>query len=96
MINGKVMSEMCIRDRLDMFYEAQYNDAAALNPNLTTADEIHKAVNWWISVSYTHLDVYKRQPLLRCLSMNCGWGMAVDYGVLASRKIVWSPLPVKR
>lgn len=27
---------------------------------------------------------------------DCGWGMVVDYGVLASRKIVWSPLPVKR
>ncbi len=37
---------------LDMFYEAQYNDAAALNPNLTTADEIHKAVNWWIFNSF--------------------------------------------
>ena len=35
-----------------MFYEAQYNDAAALNPSLTTADEIHKAVNWWIFNSF--------------------------------------------
>ena len=40
------------REWLDMFYEAQYNDAAALNPSLTTADEIHKAVNWWIFNSY--------------------------------------------
>ena len=40
------------REWLDMFYEAQYNDAAALNPRLTTADEIHKAVNWWIFNSF--------------------------------------------
>ena len=40
------------REWLDMFYEAQYNDAAALNPSLTTADEIHKAVNWWIFNSF--------------------------------------------
>lgn len=25
---------------------------AALNPSLTTADEIHKAVNWWIFNSF--------------------------------------------
>lgn len=37
---------------LDMFYEAQYNDAAALNPKLTSHDDIHKAVNWWIFNSF--------------------------------------------
>ncbi len=37
---------------LDMFYEAQYNDASALNPTLTDPKEIHKNVNWWIFNSF--------------------------------------------
>lgn len=49
-----------------MFYEAQYNDAAALNPNLTTADEIHKAVNWWIFNSFGG-QLWINQILIRLL-----------------------------
>ena len=37
---------------LDMFYEAQYYDAAATNPSLTTPEDIHKNINWWIFNSF--------------------------------------------
>ncbi len=33
---------------LDMFYEAQYQDARANNPDLTSHDDIMKQFNWWI------------------------------------------------
>jgi TonB-linked SusC/RagA family outer membrane protein len=33
---------------LDMFYEAQYQDARASNPDLTAHDDIMKQFNWWI------------------------------------------------
>lgn len=33
---------------LDMFFEAQYYDTAASNPNLTDPREIYQNVNWWI------------------------------------------------
>ncbi|MCC8115382.1 MAG: TonB-dependent receptor [Bacteroidales bacterium] len=33
---------------LQMFYEAQYNDAAAGNSSLKTPEEIHNAINWWV------------------------------------------------
>lgn len=35
------------REWLDMFYEAQYNDAAALT-GLTDPEAIHQKINWWI------------------------------------------------
>lgn len=37
---------------LDMFYQAQYNDASALKPNLTDPNEIHSNINWWIFGSF--------------------------------------------
>lgn len=37
---------------LDMFYEAQYYDAAANNPGLTEREDIHKVINWWIFNSF--------------------------------------------
>ncbi len=37
---------------LDMFYEAQYNDAAANNPKLSNPEEIHTNINWWIFNSF--------------------------------------------
>ena len=33
---------------LDMFYEAQYRDAMAKNPTLTSKDDIMKQFDWWI------------------------------------------------
>lgn len=40
------------KEWLDMFYEAQYNDAAASNPKLTDPKEIHNNINWWIFNSF--------------------------------------------
>lgn len=37
---------------LDMFYEAQYYDAAAGNPGLTDPKQIHQVINWWIFNSF--------------------------------------------
>lgn len=37
---------------LDMFYEAQYQDARAKNPTITDPAEIHKRVDWWIFNSF--------------------------------------------
>lgn len=37
---------------LDMFYQAQYNDAAAANPTLTAESDIHAKVNWWVFNSF--------------------------------------------
>lgn len=39
------------KEWLDMFYEAQYNDAAALT-GLTDHDAIHQKINWWIFNSF--------------------------------------------
>jgi TonB-linked SusC/RagA family outer membrane protein len=36
---------------LDMFFEAQYRDAMASNPTLTTEEDIMKQFNWWILAS---------------------------------------------
>lgn len=57
---------------LDMFYEAQYWDAAANRPDLTTREEIHGAINWWIFGSFggTSLDdgeLYKNEALFNAL-----------------------------
>ena len=52
---------------VDMFYEAQYNDAAALNPSLTHCwDEIHKP-NWWIFNSLVNLILDQSWILIRLL-----------------------------
>lgn len=37
---------------LDMFYQAQYWDRAAIRPDLTTEKEIHGAIDWWIFNSF--------------------------------------------
>lgn len=39
------------KEWLDMFYEAQYNDAAALT-GLTDPNAIHQKINWWIFNSF--------------------------------------------
>ena len=51
-INGIQPPITTNQEWLDMFYEAQYNDAAATNPNLTNREDIHKVVNWWIFNSF--------------------------------------------
>ena len=50
---------MCIRDR---GYYAEKDRAERLR---TKSKELHKAVHNMYAVSYTHLDVYKRQALHR-------------------------------
>ena len=37
---------------LDMFYAAQYNDAAANNPTVTDPTELHNRIDWWIFNSF--------------------------------------------
>ena len=63
-----------------MFYEAQYYDAVANNPSLTTPEEIHKNINWWIFNSFggptldeTDIDpatgqptIYKGEKIVQC------------------------------
>jgi TonB-linked SusC/RagA family outer membrane protein len=39
------------KEWLDMFYEAQYNDAMVVT-GLTDPEEIHKNINWWIFNSF--------------------------------------------
>lgn len=46
-INGIQPPITTNREWLDMFYEAQYNDAAALT-GLTDPDAIKQKINWWI------------------------------------------------
>lgn len=46
-INGIQTPLTSNREWLDMFYEAQYNDAAALT-GLTDPDAIRQKINWWI------------------------------------------------
>ncbi len=57
---------------LDMFYQAQYYDAAAGNPSLKTKEDIHKSINWWIFGTFggTSLDdneLYKSESLFNAL-----------------------------
>ncbi len=47
---------------LDMFYQAQYNDAQASNPGITDPNEIHNRINWWIFNSFGGTSV-SRDPL---------------------------------
>lgn len=51
-INGIQPPITTNKEWLDMFYEAQYNDAAANNPKLTDPKEIHQNINWWIFNSF--------------------------------------------
>ena len=37
---------------LDMFFEAQYNDARAVRPNLTDPRDIYQNMDWWIFKSF--------------------------------------------
>lgn len=37
---------------LDMFFEAQYNDARAVRPNLTDPRDIYQNMDWWIFNSF--------------------------------------------
>lgn len=50
-INGIQAPLTSNKEWLDMFYEAQYNDAAALT-GLTDPDAIHQKINWWIFNSF--------------------------------------------
>ena len=70
-INGIQMPLTTNREWLDMFYEAQYYDAVANNPSLTTPEEIHKNINWWIFNSFggptldeTDIDPATGQPTI--------------------------------
>ena len=79
-INGIQMPLTTNREWLDMFYEAQYYDAVANNPSLTTPEEIHKNINWWIFNSFggptldeTDIDpatgqptIYKGEKIVQC------------------------------
>ncbi len=49
------------KEWLDMFYEAQYRDAAANNPSVTDPDELHKRVDWWIFNSFGGTPVAKNE-----------------------------------
>ena len=49
---------MCIRDRLDGMRKANALSAAALKYG---GEHIEAGMTTWEPVSYTHLDVYKRQ-----------------------------------
>jgi len=59
---------------LDMFYEAQYQDARALYPTLTSPDDIKNVFNWWIFASGSVLPgvdangtTYDREDLWKAL-----------------------------
>ena len=59
---------------LDMFYEAQYQDARALNPTLTSPNDIKNVFNWWILASGSVLPgvdasgkTYDREELWKAL-----------------------------
>ena len=61
---------MCIRDRVNAYrlvYQGNFSIQDALQKiedQVPMSDEIHNIINF-IPVSYTHLDVYKRQILYR-------------------------------
>lgn len=46
---------------LDMFYEAQYRDAAANNPTITDPQELHNRIDWWIFNSFGGTPVAKNE-----------------------------------
>ncbi|MDR1342391.1 MAG: TonB-dependent receptor [Prevotellaceae bacterium] len=59
---------------LDMFYDAQYRDAMANNPDLTSEQDIKKQINWWIFATGSVLpgvdangQSYDREDLWRAL-----------------------------
>jgi TonB-linked SusC/RagA family outer membrane protein len=47
-IDGIQMPITSNAEWLDMFYDAQYRDAMAINPTVTDPAEIVKRMNWWI------------------------------------------------
>jgi TonB-linked SusC/RagA family outer membrane protein len=47
-IDGIQMPITTNAEYLDMFYNAQYRDAMAINPTVTDPAEIEKRMNWWI------------------------------------------------
>ena len=53
---------MCIRDR---FYDEGTRNLLETYEQVDKAFTIFSRSNWNMPVSYTHLDVYKRQDLLR-------------------------------
>ncbi len=61
-INGIQPPITTNKEWLDMFYEAQYNDAAANNPKLTDPKEIHQNINWWIFNSFGGTTVDDNNP----------------------------------
>lgn len=77
---------------LDMFYQAQYYDAAAANPSLKTPEEIHNSVNWWIFNTFGGTSVddektsYKGEALFNAL--RAGQTLTVKNGSLIER---WEP-----
>lgn len=60
-INGIQLPISNNTEWLDMFYEAQYNDAIANNPGITDKQEIHNRINWWIFDSFGGSPVAKNQ-----------------------------------
>ncbi|MDR3268635.1 MAG: SusC/RagA family TonB-linked outer membrane protein, partial [Tannerella sp.] len=52
---------------LNMFYDAQYQDAIAQNPTLTDPKEIHGKINWWIFGSVLGGDKYTGEDLFNAL-----------------------------
>lgn len=76
---------------LDMFYQAQYNDAAAANPSLTDPNDIHNSINWWIFNSFGGISqddgkTYKGEPLFQAL--RDGQSLTLKNGNLIER---WEP-----
>lgn len=49
------------KEWLDMFYEAQYQDAIAKNPSVTDPAEIHNRIDWWIFNSFGGTPVAKNE-----------------------------------
>lgn len=49
------------KEWLEMFYEAQYRDAAANNPSVTDPTELHNRIDWWIFNSFGGTPVAKNE-----------------------------------
>ena len=77
-IHKKALCDPSLSSSLDNIrndIEVCFNDQCVLNDMLTSHNgEIKEEIDALRAVSYTHLDVYKRQ-LLYC-SLGFGWGIA--------------------
>ena len=62
MIHIKI-HEMCIRDRLEEFYRTILDEKIPVMLMEGREYDKIKGESWFITVSYTHLDVYKRQEI---------------------------------